>query len=48
MLSVIPYLCKKRKNVVENIQISTEAIRNEWAMCNEIISTTSCRIQKED
>lgn len=40
-------IMQKRKNIVEIIQISNEeVIRNEWAVCSEIITTPSCRIQK--
>lgn len=42
-------IMQKRKNIVEIIQISNEeVIRNEWAVCSEIITTPSCRIQKAD
>lgn len=40
---------QKRKNIVEIIQIlNEEVIRNKWDVCSEIITATSCRIQKAD
>jgi len=39
---------KKERIQLEMFKSQEEFIRNEWAVCSQITTTTSCRIQKAD